>query len=92
MKQSGETEKMKTQIITSTNEFIAEHGKYRGLLDLFKKIGAPEIVIVKLERDMARNACKFLLNHVFPTVLTRCGGNRPKARRTRPQAGSERAK
>jgi hypothetical protein len=83
---------MKTKIMSSINKFITQQRVYQVCLELFRRIGAPDLVIVRLERDMARNACKFLLTHSFPTVLPRTGGNKPKARRTRPQAGSERAK
>jgi hypothetical protein len=83
---------MKTQIMTSISKFIKQQRIYLGCLEVFRRVGASELLIVRLERDMARSACKFLLKHSFPTVFPRTGGNKPKARRTRPQAGSERAK
>jgi hypothetical protein len=83
---------MKTQVMTSIDKFVTQQRVYQGWLRLLRRIGAPELLIVKVERDMARNACNFLLTHSFPTVLPRTGGNQPKARRARPQAGSERAK
>lgn len=82
---------MKTQITTSLDKFLRVQRAYQGCLAVFKRVGAPELLIVRLERDMARNACKFLMSHTFPAVLPRIGGNQPKARRTRPPAGSERA-
>jgi hypothetical protein len=88
----GQTKKVKTQIMTSIDKFITQQRVYQVCLELFRRIGAPDLVIVRLERDMARNACKFLLTHTFPIGVPRPGGNKPKARRARPQAGSERAK
>jgi hypothetical protein len=92
MKRAGEKKKMKTEIITSVDKFIRLQRAYQGCLDLFRRVGVSELLIVRVERDMARNACKFLMTHSFPTVLPRTGGNQLKARRTRPPAGSERAK
>jgi hypothetical protein len=92
MKRSGEQKKMKTQIITSIDKFVAQQRVYQNCLRLFKHMGAPRLVITRLERDMAWSACRFLLTHAFPTVLPHAGGNKRNVRRARPQAGSERAK
>jgi hypothetical protein len=83
---------MKIQVTTSIEKFLKQQRVYQGWLNLFRRVGGPELVIVRLERDLARNACKFLLTHSFPIGVPRTGGNKPKARRARPQAGSERAK
>jgi hypothetical protein len=83
---------MKKQIITSLEKFLAQQREFQGWIRLLKLIGGPQSVIASLQRDMARNACHFLLIHAFPSVLPRIGGNKRKVRRTRPQAGSERAK
>jgi hypothetical protein len=83
---------MNTQIITSLNRFLAQQREYRGWIRLLKIIGAPKSLITRLERDMARHSCDFLLMHAFPYVLPHNAGNKSKVRRARPQAGSERAK
>jgi hypothetical protein len=83
---------MKTQAITSIDKFVAQQRGYQNCLRLFKHMGAPRLVIARLERDMAWSACRFLLTHAFPDVLPHGAGNKRKARRTQPQAGSERAK
>ncbi len=92
MKRLGEQRKMNTQVITSIDKFVAQQRAYQNCLRLFKHMGAPRLVIVRLERDMAWSVCRFLLTHAFPNVLPCNVGNKHKARRTRPQAGSERAK
>jgi hypothetical protein len=83
---------MKKQITTSLEKFLAQQREFQGWIRLLKLIGGPQSVITSLQRDMARNACHFLLIHAFPSVLPRNAVNKFKARRTRPQAGSERAK
>jgi hypothetical protein len=83
---------MKTKIMSSIDKFISQQRVYQVCLELFRRIGAPDLVIVRLERDMARNACKFLLTHSFPIRPSAHRREQRKARRARPQAGSERAK
>lgn len=83
---------MNIQIITSLTRFLAQQREYRGWIRLIKLIGGPKPLITRLERDMARHSCDFLLLHAFPFVPPRNVGNKSKAQRARPQAGSERAK
>ncbi|HEY3863142.1 MAG TPA: hypothetical protein VGO59_14765 [Verrucomicrobiae bacterium] len=89
---TGRKKKMKTQIPTSIEKFVTQQRMYQNCLRLFKQMGAPRLVITRLERDKAWNACRFFLTHAFPNVLPHNAGNKPQARRARPQAGSERAK
>jgi hypothetical protein len=83
---------MKKQITTSLEKFLAQQREFQGWIRLLKLIGGPQSVVASLQRDMARNACHFLLIHAFPSVLPHTTGNKRKVRRPQPQAGSERAK
>ena len=83
---------MKTQVTTSLDKFLIQQRTYQISLELFRRLGAPELLIVKLERDMARSACKFLLTHTFPALNPRNGENKPKARRVQTRTGSGHAK
>ncbi len=83
---------MKTRAVTSVDKFIRQQRTYQVCWELIRRVGASELVLVRLERDMARCACRFLLTHTFSAIDTRNGGNKSKARRVQTRTGRGRAK